>query len=147
VAISRKDARTLRIEAIQRRVGPTRPTTRPAASPERADEGFRMNDEVYSRCAAVLGSWFLVRRRRLPTRTAAKGGYFCFQLSAFSFSSPRLALSVAFFPGLGRVKDTLAVSLTNGGGGVGNIEFFVDVFDVVGHRGDADAEALRDFFL
>ena len=34
--------------------------TRTAASPERADEGFRMNDEGYSRCAAVFGSWFLV---------------------------------------------------------------------------------------
>ena len=31
-----------------------------AVSPERADEGFLMNDEGYSRCAAVLGSWFLV---------------------------------------------------------------------------------------
>ncbi len=47
---------------------------------------------------------------------------------------------LAFFPGLSRFKDPLAVSLTNGGGGVSDIEFFVDVFDVVGHRGDADAE-------
>ena len=62
-------------------------------------------------------------------------------------SNCHIAAISAFFPGLGRVKDTLAVSLTNGGGGVGDIEFFVDVFDVVGHRGDADAEALRDFFL
>ena len=62
-------------------------------------------------------------------------------------SNCRIAAISAFFLGLSRVKDTLAVSLTNGGGGVGDIEFFVDVFDVVGHRGDADAEALRDFFL
>ena len=62
-------------------------------------------------------------------------------------SNCRIAAISAFFPGLSRFKDTLAVSLTNGGGGVGDIEFFVDVFDVVGHRGDADAEALRDFFL
>jgi hypothetical protein len=31
-------------------------STRTAASPERADEGFLMNDEGYCRCAAVLGS-------------------------------------------------------------------------------------------
>ena len=47
--MSRKAAKALRSEAIQRRVVPTRPTTQPAVSPERADEGFLMNDEGYSR--------------------------------------------------------------------------------------------------
>ena len=51
--------------------------TRTAASPERADEGFRMNDEGYSRCAAVLGSWFFVGRRRLVIHLGDPGGLAC----------------------------------------------------------------------